>query len=202
MLLGASACAPPRSDVGVVGDSITVQLTPFIESASDGRFDVEIAAVSGATIGEMIDDARAVADTRPPVVVVNLGSNDVIRNVPPEQSAADLERLVDQFGGVRCLVLVTVNENMVSYTEGLLGDRAAATNAALAEVAERRGAVVIDWNDVLATQRQTPDAPDMLIDTVHLSGYGADVLTLAYLDAIANRCAPAPLGGGEPPSGP
>jgi len=183
-----AGCGTPPSDVGVVGDSITVQLEPYLDSATNRYLDLSVAAVSGATIGDMVDDAARVAASRPPALIVNLGSNDVVRNVPPEQSVADLERLLDQFEGVRCLVLVTVNENMFSYDEGYLTERAAITNAALAGVAARRGAVVIDWNDILTTQRQTPGTPDMLLDTVHVTVYGAQVLSAAYLDAVERNC--------------
>ncbi len=185
---GLEGCAGSGTDVGAVGDSITVQLTPYLEGAAEGEFALEVAAVSGATVGEMVDDAAVVAATGPSVLVVNLGSNDVIRGVPPEQSAADLERLLNQFSGVRCLVLVTVNENMFSYTEGFLTDRAVATNAALAEVGARRGAVVVDWNAILDAQRALPDTPDMLLDTIHVTPYGAEVLTAAYVDAVTTGC--------------
>jgi len=184
-------CGSGGTDVGVVGDSITVQLTPFLEQAADGEFSLELAAVSGATVGDMVDDAAVVAAAGPDVLVVNLGSNDVIQGVPPERSAADLERLLAQFSGVRCLVLVTVNEAMFSDAEGFLTDRAVATNTALGEVAARRGAVVVDWNELLATQRALPGTPDMLLDTVHVTDFGAEVLTAAYLDAITGACAPS-----------
>lgn len=186
--VGLAGCGTPRTDVGAVGDSISVQLAPFLEAAAAGDFSLQIAAVSGATIGDMVDDAASVAASRPSVLVVNLGSNDVIKGVPPEQSVADMERLLDQFDDLGCLVMVTVNEYMFSYAEGYLTDRAVATNAALADVAARRGAVVVDWNAILDAQRATPGTPEMLVDTVHLSGYGAEVLRDAYLDAIATGC--------------
>lgn len=186
--IGLAGCGTPRTDVGVVGDSISVQLTPYLTDAAEGDFSIEIAAVSGATVGDMVDDAAKVASASPSILIVNLGSNDVIQGVPPEQSAADLDRLLNQFTGVRCLVVVRVNENMFSYDEGYLTERAVATNAALAEVAARRGAVVVDWNAILDAQRATPGTPDMLLDTIHVTGYGAEVLRDAYLDAIANGC--------------
>ena len=186
--LGLAGCGRSGTDVAVVGDSISVQLTPYLTEAAEGDFSIGIAAVSGATVGEMVDDAATLADSSPSILIVNLGSNDVIRGVPPEQSAADLERLLDQFTGVRCLVVVRVNENMFSYEEGYLTERAVATNAALAEVAARRGAVVIDWNAILDAERATPGTPDMLLDTIHVTGYGAEVLTTAYLDAVTDDC--------------
>lgn len=188
MTLGLAGCGRSGTDVAVVGDSISVQLTPYLTEAAEGDFSIGIAAVSGATVGEMVDDAATLADSSPSILIVNLGSNDVIRGVPPEQSAADLERLLDQFTGVRCLVVVRVNENMFSYEEGYLTERAVATNAALAEVAARRGAVVIDWNAILDAERATPGTPDMLLDTIHVTGYGAEVLTSAYLDAVTDDC--------------
>ncbi len=172
-----------------VGDSITVQITPLLEAAAAGDFTLEVAAVPGATVGEMVDDAATAAAAGPSVLVVNLGTNDVIRGVPPEQSASDLERLLDQFDGVRCVVLVTVNENMTSPTEGFLADRAVATNAALGEVAARRGAIVVDWNAILDAQGALPGAPDMLFDTIHVTPDGAEVLTAAYVDAVTTGCA-------------
>ena len=195
-LVALAGCGSPRTDVGAVGDSITVQITETLESRARGRFSLEVAAVSGATIGDMVDEAATVAEARPSVLVVNLGSNDVIRGVPPEQSAADLDRLLDQFTGLGCLVIVTVNETMVSPAEGPLTDRAVATNAAIAEVAARRGAVVVDWNAILASERATPGTPDLLLDTIHVTGFGVEVLTGAYLEAVESACSADRLGSG------
>jgi lysophospholipase L1-like esterase len=72
----------------------------------------------------------------------------------------------------------------------VLADRVRATNAALAEVADRRGVRVVDWTAHLAAAGAVPGTPDLLIDTVHLSDAGIDNLAGLYLDTLADGCGP------------
>lgn len=191
-LLGSTAAGcswgPPPSAVGIIGDSITDQLVPGIEDGFAGQDNIDVRAVPGATIGDMLDDAARMARTAPRILIVNLGTNDVLRGVAPEQSAADFTTLLDTYRTVECVVLVSVHENMFTYDEGYLTERARATNAALAEVAAARGVTVVDWTAAIAEAQASPGSPDVLIDTIHLSLDGMLLLQDIYADAITDTC--------------
>jgi lysophospholipase L1-like esterase len=177
-----------REPVAVIGDSITWQSAGSINNELGDQWRLDVRGVPGATIAEMVETAAAMASRSPQQVVVNLGTNDVARAVPPEQSAADLERLLDQFSGTPCIHLVTVHNNIFDFGEGFISERAQATNLALGDVAVRRGVNVIDWNLVLAERLAVPGSPGLLSDTVHPTPAGVEVLVDMYGDALTRGC--------------
>lgn len=179
-----------RPVVGFLGDSITFQATTALEDRVPDTWRSDVRATSGATIADMAAQAARMGAEQPEAVIVNLGTNDVMQAFPPEKSAADLDLLLDQLGDPSCVVLVTVHENIVTEQDGVLADRVRATNAALAEVADRRGVRVVDWTAHLAAAGAVPGTPDLLIDTVHLSDAGIDNLVGLYLDTLADGCGP------------
>lgn len=179
-----------RPVVGFLGDSITFQATTALEDRAPDTWRADVRATSGATIVDMAAQAARMGAEQPEAVIVNLGTNDVMQAFPPEKSAADLDLLLDQLGDPSCVVLVTVHENIVTEQDGVLADRVRATNAALAEVADRRGVRVVDWTAHLAAAGAVPGTPDLLIDTVHLSDAGIDNLVGLYLDTLADGCGP------------
>ena len=179
-----------RPVVGFLGDSITFQATTALEQQVSDAWRVDVRATPGATIADMAAQAARMGAERPQAVIVNLGTNDVVQGLPPEKSASDLELVLDQLGDPTCVVLVTVHENIVTEGDGLLTDRVRATNAALAEVADRRGVRVVDWTAHLAAAGAVAGTPDLLIDTVHLSPAGIDSLMDLYLDTLADDCGP------------
>lgn len=173
-----------RPRVAVVGDSITWQSSGPINDELGDRWRLDVRGVPGATIGDMVEVAGDMAGQSPRQVVVNLGTNDVVLKVPPAQSAADLDRLLDQFTDVECIHLVTVHDYIFTFEDGFVTPWAQATNQALADVARRRGVGVIDWNATLAYRLAVPDSPDLLVDTVHLTPAGIDVLVDTYGEAL------------------
>jgi lysophospholipase L1-like esterase len=193
LTVSAGGCAlfdDDRPVVGFLGDSITFQATTALEDRAPDTWRADVRATSGATIVDMAAQAARMGAEQPEAVIVNLGTNDVMQGLPPEKSAADLDLLLDQLGDPSCVVLVTVHENIVTEQDGVLADRVRATNAALAEVADRRGVRVVDWTAHLAAAGAVPGTPDLLIDTVHLSDAGIDNLVGLYLDTLADGCGP------------
>lgn len=174
--------------VAIIGDSITWQSASALHGRLDGDYTVDLRAVPGATMGDMLGTAAEMAGNNPTQLMVNLGSNDAMKGVDPAQSAADFATMLDTFGGVRCVHLVTVHEYIVTPDQGILRDRVLATNAALREVADQRGVEVIDWTDAVGWARLEPDSPEVLTDTVHLTPEGIDVLVGLYADALAAGC--------------
>jgi lysophospholipase L1-like esterase len=193
LTVSAGGCAlfdDDRPVVGFLGDSITFQATTALEDRVPDTWRADVRATSGATIVDMAAQAARMGAEQPEAVIVNLGTNDVMQAFLPEKSAADLDLLLDQLGDPSCVVLVTVHENIVTEQDGVLADRVRATNAALAEVADRRGVRVVDWTAHLAAAGAVPGTPDLLIDTVHLSDAGIDNLAGLYLDTLADGCGP------------
>src|SRR5262245_8380791 len=81
VIVAAVVLLRPRGSVVFVGDSITDQARPLIES----RFDIDdsrLKAVGGKTIDDMADAAAELAATTPNQAVIDLGTNDVLANEP------------------------------------------------------------------------------------------------------------------------
>jgi lysophospholipase L1-like esterase len=189
-LVAVPGCAlfDDREPVAIIGDSITWGAASRIDPVLGRQWRVDVRAVPGATIGDMVETAGWMGRRAPQQLVVNLGSNDVMKGVPIEQSVADFEQLLDQFPTVSCVHLVTINNAMYNqvegyyYTEGSL-----ATNAALAEAASRRGVDIVDWNKALA-DAEASGGPPMLIDTVHPTDAGVELLVSLYGEALEQGC--------------
>lgn len=188
VVAGGCSLFDDRPPVAIIGDSITWQASSPIASTVGREFSVDVRAVPGATIADMVDRASRMGRREPEQLVVNLGTNDVVRNVTPGQSAADLEVLLDQFPTVKCVHVVTVHDRIFNLIDGTFyTERSQATNAALEAVAAQRGANVINWNAAL-DMASASGAPDLLSDTVHLTGDGINLLVTLYNDALRRGC--------------
>jgi lysophospholipase L1-like esterase len=201
-VLGGSACSSsggttpsvaPASDsaatelptVAVVGDSITEQGEQVLRDELSSRWDLEIDGRSGYTIEQQLPAAVALAAAAPSQLIVNLGTNDVLRQHPTEDVVADLQALLDAVDGVACIHVVTVAEGMVL---GGYDHTAAAreANAAIAAALEGDDRVdLVDWAaEVRAYQAgPQPDGP-ILNDSIHPNDAGQRRLAALYSDAL------------------
>jgi hypothetical protein len=177
-----------RSEAGVVGDSITLQVVDEVRRQATDEWRLDIRPMPGATVGEMLPAVAAVADAGPEQVIINLGTNNVLRSVPIEQTTADLEVMFDLLASVPCVHVVTVHEYIFSWDEGYLTYRSQPVNEALVATAQARGAQVVDWTAVLTEARVPLDAPEYLTDTVHLTEDGITLLAQTYHDALTSGC--------------
>ncbi|MFN8050512.1 MAG: SGNH/GDSL hydrolase family protein [Acidimicrobiales bacterium] len=185
-LLLPTACGLLGSGKSVVlfGDSLTLLVTPGVVKAAGSDFDVTSTATWGLRIDEELDPAAKVAGSDPDQVVVNLGTNNVLQRHDTTASIEDLKALVDTFTDVRCVHLVTINEQINRLGEDFHSE-AAAINSAIREIAARRlDTDVIDWNQIVIDH-----AADNIMseDTVHPNAAGVALLADAYLTAI-RRC--------------
>src|SRR3954452_11344383 len=130
-------------------------------------------AIKGATTRAMAAGAQpSDAD----VLVVMAGTNDILQDIPWEQSAADIEAVVAAVGADR-VVLCTIVP--------LASDPAAAAdfNAHLATLADEHGWRLVDS----AAAVRTPDGnwdPGMSEDGIHPTDAGAVLLGAAIRDAL------------------
>jgi hypothetical protein len=184
--------ADARPMVAIVGDSITEQGESALTQVLSDDWRLSVDGRSGYTVAEQLPAARSLVERGPSQVIVNLGSNDVMKGNDLSQSAADLAEVVAVFPEATCIHLVTVNEGIElggrSYT-----DRSAALNRSIAALAAADPRVdVIDWSAVVAAYDagDQADGP-ILVDTVHPSPRGQLTLALHYAEALAACPAPA-----------
>lgn len=153
--------AADGEDVLVVGDSISVGSTPFIESAIPGvRVDAQVSRPFDTGAGILLDQK----DTLPSTVVLQLGTNGGIEK-------AELTQLVDQLREAKPDVrLLAVN---------VWADRpwTEATNEALASTA---GLQIVDWNAAV-----TADATLLEADGIHPSRAGQEKLAGLISQAVS-----------------
>ena len=111
-------------------------------------------AVPGATTADMLAGVEP-TDWTADVLVVMAGTNDLVRGLPWEQSAADIEGVVAAAGAPTVVVVaIAPNDPRAAARNGY--------NAALADLASRNGWTYLDpWGEVDAGGAFTPGAsPD------------------------------------------
>jgi lysophospholipase L1-like esterase len=190
VLAGALAsCSSPTSTVPaqpstvVLGDSISEFSRAEIVDALGGDGQVDVLAQVGRTFNTSQGAADSVADQRPSVVVVELGTNDVWSGTPLEEVTRELDAMLAKFPS-SCIVVVTLNEAAVDARSlvGRLYDNAAAM-ALNAELRERADEVV-EWSQAANADRIT------YLDqgTIHPTERGRQLLA-DLMKAAADRCA-------------
>jgi len=201
VLVGCAASAPTdrssapeasvRPDLGTfaaVGDSITDADSRDFASgdlgpASWARYVVDEGFVFaggwaewGATTERM---AQSVAPVDADVLVILAGTNDLAFGVPFDESAANLDRVVDTVG-IDDVLIVSIPP-MDAYPDG-----ADAMNERLDELAADRGWRFVDASAGLRTL-DGRFAEGMSSDGLHPSEEGARVLGAAIADALGAR---------------
>ena len=177
-----------RPLVVLAGDSITELNAGALAGSIDGTFgigghDVAVVARSGATAAAMEPDVVATAADDPSQVVINLGTNDVVRTGDVAGALASIERMAAAFPGAACIHLVTLSESMVSFEDAAgPGPRAVELNQALIELAAQRGYHLIRWDELVAAGAARSEP--LTVDSIHPDGVGVDELADAYRTAI------------------
>jgi lysophospholipase L1-like esterase len=185
---GATGCSSNQGDaVAVVGDSITSFDKPALRDDLRPRYETTIVGDFGATVAEVMPAARLVARKNLDQVIINLGTNDVIGQLDLDRSVSDLGSMIDLFGGVDCIHVVTINEHMVNKQTGeLLQAEAEKFNSGLRDLADRRDRVdVIDWNGVVEeTLAGNPPTSTLTKDSTHPTKEGNARLNELYMNAL------------------
>jgi hypothetical protein len=186
-IIGGRAVLSQRSKsaVGYLGDSITDQARPTLESDLAADPD-KVKAVGGIKIEEMVIPAQDLAALHPEQVVINLGTNNVLAIDPVDQEATSLQQLVDTFPAARCVHVVTINEHMASPPPKDLKAGAEQLNERIRAMAAADSRVrVVDWAKVVDDYDAAgdPDGP-LTSDTVHPVGTGEKLLIDAYRRSI------------------
>jgi lysophospholipase L1-like esterase len=169
----------------LVGDSITDQSRSVLERELGSAYSVEVDGVGGARVDQMQGEADKLAATKPQQLVINLGTNDVVGKFPVDQSIQQYEAMIAKFPDVKCLHLVTVNENIVSFTDPELPKRTADFNNRVRDLANRHHGRVIDWAQIVKDYLAAGE-PDghLSSDTIHPTEMGQQKLAAAYLASL------------------
>ena len=177
----------PKNQIVFVGDSITDQARPDIES----RFAVDenhLKAVGGKTIQDMSAAAHDLAELAPRKAVINLGTNNALLGQPVDKNSQDLSEVLGYYRDTTCVLVVTINEHMISPGGLDANGRAVSLNQQIRQwAAGSPGRKVIDWAQIVNDYDAagTPDGA-LTLDTVHPTPLGQKRLLDAYEAGIAS----------------
>lgn len=186
LLVALGACTSRSVDVALVGDSIGNQVAPLLQDDSDHRW--TFAVQDGRRAVGMVEEAEVVAGSAITEAVVELGTNDVLQQVPVPETTAALGRIVDALagGGARCIHLVTVSTLLPTFGRQPAADDAAQQlNDWMRRTADERDDVaLVDWDGELRDAGGT----DLLeSDRIHPNAEGTALLR-ELLDAAPGSC--------------
>ena len=103
-------------------------------------------------------------------------------------AATALAKIGESFAHARCVVLVTVNQDMYNVEQPSIDTNAAALNSQIRSVAKAHAWVVADWAGLVSRYLAGGEKQGSLtIDTVHPTQLGRDKLAALYADALS-RC--------------
>jgi lysophospholipase L1-like esterase len=167
---------PQKSQVAVIGDSITFLSEAAIHTALDPTHDVVVNGIPGIKVLGQLAAAREAAHAQPGVVVINLGTNDVLSERDPADVISDLDDTASLFGPATCVVFVNLTTFVTNADFQL---RARAVNRWIDQHAH-----VADWNRAI-----TEGGPNagLTTDTVHPTEHG-QVVMARLIQQQVNAC--------------
>ena len=187
----AGCSSGPEESVAIVGDSITAFDQTALNEQLGGDFELVITGNYGKTVDQVMPEAEVVAQRDYDQVIINLGTNDVLQDLPVDQSMAALRQMIELFGDARCIHLVNINEHMLEPLSKESTTAAAQRfNAAQQQVVDADDQLsVLDWNAVAAGSLNDEDPPwsTLTEDSVHPTPEGNTRLNDLYRDAL-DRC--------------
>lgn len=185
VVAGGAAAAQPVT-VAALGDSLTQGyglaegegLVPQLQAWLSQR-GAEVTLINAGVSGDTTAGGRArLAWTLTPEVdalIVNLGGNDMLRGLPPEEVRANLDAILTE-AGARGLPVLLVG----LQAPGNWGpDYKAAFDAIFPELAARHGAILIDSFFAPLLAGGGFDPADMQADGIHPSAQGVRKLVEA-----------------------
>jgi lysophospholipase L1-like esterase len=186
LLLALVGCGGASGqNVGLIGDSITDLSRGPLQQALGSKYHIEIVGKFGARSDQVLQDVKVIAASHPAAAIINIGSNDALQQVPPEQFATNVQAILDELKDVPCRYLVAINDGItVKATGASRQAQAQALNAQLTSVGDKNGVDVIDWNRTIAASGGNGA---VTFDTVHLSTKGVVLLAQTYKDAL-DKC--------------
>lgn len=194
LVVASSGCSNAGDSVVVLGDSITALGHGSLEESLGDTYGLSISGNFGKTVEQVIPEAQRLAGERSyDQVIINLGSNDVLQELPVDESMAAMRQMVALYPDARCIHLVDINEHMVIESTGEpRTDQAVAFNEALEELSGSDDRVsLISWNDVASEELNDDQPPwsNLTTDSIHPTDQGNDEIDRLYRTAL-RRCPP------------
>jgi hypothetical protein len=174
--------------VAILGDDVLAAAASTVHTTLDPTNQVRLAAFEGSASSQFESTASTYGATAPQVVVLEVGTNDVLKGVDPATALANISTLFGDFPGA-CRVAVNVN---LQITDPSFSVPAATTiNNGLSA----RSDFVIDWNGRVAA-----DVNGMTGSDPHIrpTASGQQVLANQIQTAIqrcGSRNVPTAVGG-------
>jgi hypothetical protein len=182
--LAVVGCGNDGDPVFILGDSITALGDPVLHETLSA-YNLNVAAKFGDTLEDRVAAADLGAASKPTQVVINLGTNDVLKGVDPATAAATLDQMVSKFADANCVHVVTINRNLDQR-----GNRPVAAidalNAAIEALPDQHDNVdIVRWDEIQGDAAEEAGNPTALTsDGVHPDDPGQKSLADAYADAL------------------
>lgn len=176
-----------KDSVAVIGDSITALGGGALDRDLGDRVDLQLSGNFGETVAQVLPKARDLSAQEFDQVFINLGTNDVLQDLPVPESMQAMQEMVALFEQADCVHLVTINEHMVHPERGSVSEGARRLNEAMVEFAETDERVrIVDWNAVASNSLDGSDPPTSTLtdDSIHPTDEGFEQLDQLYLDAL------------------
>lgn len=172
----------PPTEVAMLGDSIFYGADATIQDRYGDEWDLQFDAVPGATTTDQLGAATGLAERvdRRGQLVVELGTNDVFRAVPLDESRRSMQRILADFPDVRCIHLVTVTDMQREVEPNVPWVEAATYNDMLREFTTDPRVRIVEWADLLSANDDRSGGP-LLTDNVHPNDRG----NVALADLVA-----------------
>lgn len=173
----------------VLGDSISDRGQVALQAELSGPYRVSVDGKASFTAAMQEPSAERWATRDFRQVVINLGTNDLVRGESPTETAATLERIVALYPGALCIHLVTVNEDMPVSTAPNIQSGAVALNSSISDLARTNPQLrVVDWARIV--DAEIAEGVDVTLDGVHPRQEGQELLAAAIAESLAG-CEPA-----------
>lgn len=172
----------PLPDVAMLGDSIFYGAEDTMQARHGGEWDLRFDAVPGATTTDQLGAATKLARRTDATgqLVVELGTNDVARDLPLDESRRSMEQILSDFPEVRCIHLVTVTDMQRDVDPNVPWVEAAEYNEMLREFTDDPRVRIVEWAKLL-TANDTRSTGSLLRDNVHPNDRG----NVALSDLVA-----------------
>ncbi len=176
------AFRPVHPRVAVVGDSITVFAANSVKQDLGGSTRLHIDAKMGKRIDEMLPALKQEVAEHPRVVVVNLGTNDVLQAQTHPNWQPAFVRMVGMLAKVPCVGITTIS-TMVDGPTAVPSVANDINAAILSATASHSNFHILDWNGAV----HAPGGTALLWpDHIHPTGAGSLRLA-AMIDGLVHH---------------
>jgi lysophospholipase L1-like esterase len=171
----SSSSASHKPEVVVVGDSITYLSKPQIEHTLGATYDVDVQAIPGKRIVQMLPALRTALKSDPFAVVENLGTNDAIQARAGYDWKKYWDELISTTRNTHCVVLTTIGSGADAYGAGTIGT-AINTDITSLVAKDPEKYKEVDWNGFLHSRTGSNWRTYLAADLLHPMPAGRQVI--------------------------